>query len=41
MWDGVRTLRLKLYDAQRGRLVSFSAVKSAAQMGAGPTALLD
>ena len=25
LWDGVRTLRLKLYDEQRSRLVSFSA----------------
>jgi omega-6 fatty acid desaturase (delta-12 desaturase) len=27
MWDGLRTLRLKLYDEQRGRLVSFAAAK--------------
>jgi acyl-lipid omega-6 desaturase (Delta-12 desaturase) len=24
LWDGIRTLRLKLYDEQRGRLVGFS-----------------
>jgi acyl-lipid omega-6 desaturase (Delta-12 desaturase) len=35
--DGVRTLSLKLYDEQRGRLVSFSA-SSGAQPGAGSTA---
>ena len=33
MWDGIRTLRLKLYDEQRGRLVTFSAANSAAQPG--------
>jgi omega-6 fatty acid desaturase (delta-12 desaturase) len=27
LWDAVRTLRLKLYDEQRGRLVGFSAAK--------------
>jgi omega-6 fatty acid desaturase (delta-12 desaturase) len=27
LWDAVRTLRLKLYDEQRGRLVTFSAAK--------------
>jgi omega-6 fatty acid desaturase (delta-12 desaturase) len=27
MWDGIRALRLKLYDEQRGRLVSFSAAR--------------
>ncbi len=27
LWDAVRALRLKLYDEQRGRLVSFSAAK--------------
>ena len=36
--DGVRTLRLKLYDEQRGRLVSFSAAKGGAQKEAGSTA---
>ena len=34
MWDGVRALRLKLYDEQRGHLVSFSAVNSGARMEA-------
>jgi acyl-lipid omega-6 desaturase (Delta-12 desaturase) len=36
--DGVRTLRLKLYDEHRGRLVTFSAANSRAQKGAGSTA---
>jgi len=27
LWDGIGTLRLKLYDEQRGRLVSFSAAR--------------
>jgi omega-6 fatty acid desaturase (delta-12 desaturase) len=27
LWQGIRTLRLKLYDEQRGRLVSFSAAR--------------
>lgn len=27
VWDGIRTLRLKLYDEQRGKLVGFSAVR--------------
>jgi acyl-lipid omega-6 desaturase (Delta-12 desaturase) len=27
LWDGVRTLRLKLYDEQRGRLVSFASAR--------------
>jgi len=27
LWDGIRTLRLKLYDEQRARLVSFSAAR--------------
>ncbi len=27
LWDGIRTLRLKLYDEQRGRLVGFSAAR--------------
>jgi omega-6 fatty acid desaturase (delta-12 desaturase) len=27
LWDGIRTLRLKLYDEDRARLVSFSAAK--------------
>jgi omega-6 fatty acid desaturase (delta-12 desaturase) len=27
LWDGIRTLRLKLYDEERGRLVSFAAAK--------------
>ncbi len=27
LWDGIRTLRLKLYDEERGRLVGFSAAK--------------
>jgi omega-6 fatty acid desaturase (delta-12 desaturase) len=31
MWDGVRTLRLKLYDEQRSRLVSFSEARRGAQ----------
>lgn len=35
LWDGIRTLRLKLYDEQRGRLVSFSAAKSAGEAGLG------
>jgi omega-6 fatty acid desaturase (delta-12 desaturase) len=26
-WDGIRTLRLKLYDERRGRLVNFSAAR--------------
>jgi len=26
-WDGVRSLRLKLYDEQRSRLVGFSAAR--------------
>ncbi len=29
VWDGIRTLRLKLYDEQRGRLVSFAAANRA------------
>jgi acyl-lipid omega-6 desaturase (Delta-12 desaturase) len=37
-WDGIRTLRLKLYDEQRGRLVSFSAARSATQPKARATA---
>jgi omega-6 fatty acid desaturase (delta-12 desaturase) len=28
LWDGIRALRLKLYDEQRGRLVSFAAARS-------------
>jgi omega-6 fatty acid desaturase (delta-12 desaturase) len=38
--DGVRTLRLKLYDEQRGRLVRFSAATAGAQKrtGAGASA---
>jgi omega-6 fatty acid desaturase (delta-12 desaturase) len=28
LWDGFRTLQLKLYDEQRGRLVSFSAARN-------------
>jgi omega-6 fatty acid desaturase (delta-12 desaturase) len=28
LWDGIRTLRLKLYDEERGRLVGFSAARS-------------
>jgi acyl-lipid omega-6 desaturase (Delta-12 desaturase) len=28
LWDGIRTLRLKLYDEERGTLVGFSAAKS-------------
>jgi acyl-lipid omega-6 desaturase (Delta-12 desaturase) len=36
--DGVRTLRLKLYDEHRGRLVSFSGENSGAHTGAGGTA---
>lgn len=35
LWDGIRTLRLKLYDEQRGRLVGFSAAKSGPQTRAG------
>ena len=27
-WDGIRALRLKLYDEQRGRLVTFSGARS-------------
>jgi omega-6 fatty acid desaturase (delta-12 desaturase) len=27
LWDGIRTLRLKLYDEQGGRLVSFAAAR--------------
>jgi acyl-lipid omega-6 desaturase (Delta-12 desaturase) len=30
LWDGIRALRLKLYDEQRDRLVTFSAAKSGA-----------
>jgi omega-6 fatty acid desaturase (delta-12 desaturase) len=28
LWDGIRTLRLKLYDEERGRLVGFAVAKS-------------
>ena len=28
LWDGIRTMRLKLYDEQSGRLVSFSAARA-------------
>jgi acyl-lipid omega-6 desaturase (Delta-12 desaturase) len=28
LWDGVRTLRLKLYDEERGQLVGFAAARS-------------
>jgi omega-6 fatty acid desaturase (delta-12 desaturase) len=28
LWDGIRTLRLKLYDEERGKLVGFSASRS-------------
>ena len=28
LWDAIRTLRLKLYDEQRGQLVSFSAART-------------
>jgi omega-6 fatty acid desaturase (delta-12 desaturase) len=28
LWGGIRTLRLKLYDEQRGKLVGFSAARS-------------
>jgi omega-6 fatty acid desaturase (delta-12 desaturase) len=28
LWDGIRTLRLKLYDEERGKLVGFSAARS-------------
>ncbi len=38
VWDGIRTLRLKLYDEQRGRLVGFSAARSAIQTDARATA---
>jgi omega-6 fatty acid desaturase (delta-12 desaturase) len=27
LWEGIRTLRLKLYDEQRGRLVTFAAAR--------------
>jgi acyl-lipid omega-6 desaturase (Delta-12 desaturase) len=36
--DGIRTLRLKLYDEHRGQLVTFSAANSGAHTGAGATA---
>jgi acyl-lipid omega-6 desaturase (Delta-12 desaturase) len=29
LWDGIRTLRLKLYDERQGRLVSFAAARAA------------
>jgi omega-6 fatty acid desaturase (delta-12 desaturase) len=35
--DGIRTLRLKLYDEQLGRLVSFSALRTPDHTGAGAT----
>jgi acyl-lipid omega-6 desaturase (Delta-12 desaturase) len=38
VWDGVRALRLKLFDEERGRLVSFSAVKRAGRTGPGSLA---
>jgi acyl-lipid omega-6 desaturase (Delta-12 desaturase) len=38
LWDAVRALRLKLYDEQRGQLVSFSTAKAGAQKEAGATA---
>jgi omega-6 fatty acid desaturase (delta-12 desaturase) len=28
LWDGIRTLRLKLYDEERGEMVGFSAARS-------------
>ena len=27
LWDGIRTLRLKLYDEQRGQLVGFAGAR--------------
>jgi acyl-lipid omega-6 desaturase (Delta-12 desaturase) len=36
-WDGIRTLRLKLYDEERGKLVGFSAARlSGAAIRRGP-----
>jgi omega-6 fatty acid desaturase (delta-12 desaturase) len=29
LWDGIRTLRLKVYDERQGRLVSFAAARAA------------
>ena len=34
LWDGIRALRLKLYDEQRGRLVTFAGARSYAAPGA-------
>jgi omega-6 fatty acid desaturase (delta-12 desaturase) len=28
LWGGIRALRLKLYDEERGRLVTFAATRS-------------
>ncbi len=36
LWDGIRALRLKLYDEQRGRLVSFSAARDSRPVGVNP-----
>ena len=33
LWDGIRVLRLKLFDEQRGRLVTFAQARSAAASG--------
>jgi omega-6 fatty acid desaturase (delta-12 desaturase) len=30
LWDGLRTVRLKLWDEQQGRLVTFAAARTAA-----------
>jgi omega-6 fatty acid desaturase (delta-12 desaturase) len=35
LWDGVRTLRLKLYDEQRGQLVGFAAARQYSPQGTG------
>jgi omega-6 fatty acid desaturase (delta-12 desaturase) len=37
--DGVRTLRLKLYDERSGQLVGFSAVNGGVHTGSGPKRL--
>jgi omega-6 fatty acid desaturase (delta-12 desaturase) len=39
LWDGIRTLRLKLYDEQQDRLVTFAAAKRGARAGAGSAAI--
>ena len=28
VWEGIRTMRLKLYDEEQGKLVGFSAARS-------------